>query len=612
MRRAFFCVILLGLIFFSFNVALAKVPIQPKPPTYPTEYPIKEVDDLFLTKEPWVEVNSDGTALVHWSTEVPTPGGRVYYGVYLPDQELDYPRFRKVALEEVTEFTKEHVAKINIKTFEKHKYNAARFVEKGEGVIAYRVEVFDPVKCTTRAYDRRFRFKKVGDTYIKALTITEGPFVDQVTTNSAIISWETDAPSLGCLVVNGEVYIDSENTIRHEVKVEGLNPGTVYEYTVLSYDASTDDLVTSRKYHLKTVPENAEVFKFAFLSDSREGVGGGERNYKGVNHRILTELFTDAFRKGADFIVFAGDLINGYTSNLRDFQMQLEAWKQTVEPIGHYIPIYEAMGNHDAALMLVYDDGTEHGVEFDKIGEESAEEVFRKEFVNPENGPEPEGPGLPTYKENVYSFDYGNTHIVVFNTNYWWSSQPEKYGGNLEGYIMNKQMEWIEQDLSAARARGIKHILMFGHEPAFPNGGHVKDAMCYNFGVPEKNNGIDRAYVIEMRDRFWEIVSKYHVLAVCFGDEHNYNRTLIDSKTPVYLDGSPNPNFVNPVWQIISGDAGAPFYAQNKDVPWVNDVQAFSLQCGYALFSIEGDKVFLTAYSHTGQILDKCELTAIK
>ena len=218
---------------------------------------------------------------------------------------------------------------------------------------------------------------------------------------------------------------------------------------------STIKLIGIYKWHVK---ENAEVFKFAFLSDSREGVGGGERNYKGVNHRILTELFTDVFRKGADFIVFAGDLINGYTSNLRDFQMQLEAWKQTVEPIGHYIPIYEAMGNHDAALMLVYDDGTEHGVEFDKIGDESAEEVFRKEFVNPENGPEPEGPGLPTYKENVYSFDYGNTHIVVFNTNYWWSSQPEKYGGNLEGHIMNKQMEWIEQDLSAARARGIKHM----------------------------------------------------------------------------------------------------------------------------------------------------------
>jgi hypothetical protein len=611
----FLCILLCLMVLTSAQVScvMAASPITNETVRYPVEHGTVTVDNRFLTLEPEVAVEPDGTALITWQTKVPTPSARVYYGLFLMDQELAYPRLRSVVRERDTEQTREHEVRIQIPVLERPEFDGSRLVELRQGVIAYRIEVIDPVEATARFYDRRFRYRRTGDSYVKAITIKEGPFVDLVTAESVTISWETDKPCFGLVRISGGSHEPGLRTTHHVIEIDGLSPETRYPYAVLSYDPETADTVTTRAYSLKTAPNNTDdcEFRFVHFSDSREGIGGGETSYEGVNHRILSELMIDAYRRGADLILFGGDLINGYTTSPRDFELQLEAWKRSVEPVAHYIPIYEGMGNHEA-LIVVYGDDTAATAAFDRQGAESAEAVFAAEFVNPANGPEPEGPGLPPYRENVYSFDYGNTHFVCFNNNYWWSSHPEQYGGNLEGHIMAGQLEWIEQDLAAARDRGLRHLIMFAHEPAFPNGGHIGDAMYYSGGLPEHNAGVDRSYVIEMRDRFWEIASRYDVLAVCFGDEHNYNRTLIDNETPVYPDSTANQDFVNPVWQLINGAAGAPFYARNRNVPWAGDVVAFSSQYCYELFSVEGDEVFMTTYSHTGQILDQCELTAVK
>lgn len=588
----------------------ARGPIHAELPNYPDQLSVVEVSDRFLEDVPQVVVNSDGISIISWELTdgFKTSGGTLYYGLYLPDQELDYPRFRFEKSFNETEMKVE----INIKDFFSETKDAAKFAENCQGVIPYRIELFDSEQKKVKYYDGRFSFKceKKGNdftNFVKTMTITEGPFVDQVTENSAIISWETDKPSIGMVKAGGREWTDGIFSTRHEIELTNLTPGVTYNYIVKSI--AGEDQVCSREYHFKTVSENAIELKFGYLSDAREGVGGGTESYSGVNYGALEDLFTGMYNQNVDFIVFAGDLVNGYTSDVKDFEMQLEAWKKAVEPVGHYIPIYEGMGNHEA-LMTVYNDGSKYGAEFDKYdptlgkGKEwdhSAEAIFAKEFVNPTNGPAAEAEGLPTYKENVYSFDYGNVHIVVFNTNYFWSNQPEKFGGNLEGFVMDKQIEWIEKDLADARARGVEHIFMFAHEPAFPNGGHVKDAMWYN-GDP---------YVVAQRDKLWEVISRYDVLAVGFGDEHNYNRTLIDKNTPVYTDGSSNPNFINPVWQVINGCAGAPFYAQQA-TPWSDNVKKFSSQTAYTIFTVKGSQVYIETYGRYGQLIDYAELTSIK
>jgi len=66
-------------------------------------------------------------------------------------------------------------------------------------------------------------------------------------------------------------------------------------------------------YHFKTAPRKVfPKFEFAIMSDSRAGVGGGERGFAGVNYHKLSRFMAEAYNNGADFILFGGDLVNGY------------------------------------------------------------------------------------------------------------------------------------------------------------------------------------------------------------------------------------------------------------------------------------------------------------
>jgi hypothetical protein len=112
-----------------------------------------------------------------------------------------------------------------------------------------------------------------------------------------------------------------------------------------------------------------------------------------------------------------------------------------------------------------------------------------------------------------------------------------------------------------------------------------------------------------VRDRFWSIVTKAGASAVFSGHEHNYSRTLIDGKTPVHRDGTPNPDFAKPTWQITQGAAGAPFYPRDYTAPWVKNVKKFVAHTwSYCLIQVRGPRVSLETYSYTGELLDQAEL----
>ncbi|MCD4843185.1 MAG: metallophosphoesterase family protein [Methanosarcinales archaeon] len=576
-------------------------------PIYP-ELPQKEyTPDYFLVGE--VDIVVDETtkkATLEFDTLQPASAAKVYYGLYIPEQDIKVPQYRRSVIEDLVEGSTSHSVEINIGKFEGARYDICNFSENG-GVICYRIELFNPDLASSVFYDGGFMVE--GD-YSIVPCIIEGPFVDLVNENSAVISWETDVTTTASVEIEGRSYSNSESDTHHEIAITGLSPGTKYEYDVLISG------IHYQTYHFKTAPTNPR-FEFAIMSDSRAGVGGGERGFAGVNYHKLSQFSIDAYNNGADFILFGGDLVNGYTTNMDDYRMQLKAWKDATEQIGCYIPIYEAMGNHEA-LVDVYDDGSSYGIEFDKHDNDitkSAETIFAEEFVNPANSfPDPENTSAPGYEENVYYIDYGNTRVIAFNTNYWWCNYPEDFGGNLEGYVMDNQLAWIENVLDDAKNDPtIEHIFMFAHEPAFPNGGHLHDAQWYNGGDPAQNKGynntqIDRTHVIERRDELWELISQNgKVVAVFFGDEHNYNRMNLNSETPVYLNGSTNSNFTNPVCQIITGGAGAPFYAQ-QETPWSDDVEFFYPSKHYCLVSVDGGIVSLKVVSDSGEIVDECVL----
>ena len=575
--------------------------------------------------------------------------GKIHTGPYpfeAGESDYDYPRYRR------TEALVNGAGLLRMDKFiDEDKYNANEW-PAGQGanppsmMIGYRLEVdgdgyYDSVLAITR---------DGGNVFGKNLSIVEGPFLTMATSDDptkATIAFELDEA-----LVSGtaKVQVDgigdftsSDTGKKHEVEVTGLTPSREYQYRVVVEDSPLEVHTAYYKFRAAPAKDTRKPVRFGFISDSREGVGGGERVYTGHNKHQLDQLVKHAYRKGADLFIFGGDLVNGYTSEIDDFRLQLKGWKQTFAGFWRGRPVYPAMGNHET-LLNVYDDGGTYGISLDKwpYATDSAEAVFADEFYNPVNGPVPSNPDRPTYNENVYKFQQGPVLFIAFNNNYWWTtnSQCENYGGSPEGYMLDDQLAWIENVLvDAEDDEAIKYIILYAQEPVFPAGGHVKDAMWYNGNNNVKayvNNGgtVEPAGpgIVDTRNHFWETVSgSSKVAAVLTGDEHAYHRIRIDSAMPVGMpdvpsddsdgDGivceagetcSPNPAFTYPTWQVTAGTGGAPYYAL-QDMPWRDNVVAFSSQTGYCMFEAKRNRISMTVYTITGQKIDYVrDLMAIK
>ncbi|NJL71999.1 MAG: hypothetical protein HC888_10585 [Candidatus Competibacteraceae bacterium] len=70
------------------------------------------------------------------------------------------------------------------------------------------------------------------ETYGDTPNILHGPIVDQVTSNSAIISFVTDRPTNAAVTINNREITTNQETTHHELLVQGLLPETEYTYRV--------------------------------------------------------------------------------------------------------------------------------------------------------------------------------------------------------------------------------------------------------------------------------------------------------------------------------------------------------------------------------------------
>ena len=552
---------------------------------------IERAPERLLQSEPVVTLSPEGDATIEWETVVPTQGGTIYMGVPNDDIALDWPIYN--ANQSIAEDNPrlKHSVRVDVRAYGTR--SAARMLLQG-GTLAYRLELFDPRKGAAQFIDRHFSFKIDHDLFQKIPTILEGPFLSQINRDSAIVWWVTDTPTKGEVRLMDGATTPSESglALRHVVRLKALKAGTKYAYQAIS--TADNGEIRSRTHNLRTSPQEPE-FSFAFTCDGRTGgLGGGDTALEGINGISARALAIQMARHSPHMLIFTGDLINGYTTREDDFRAQMRSWKRIYGPLWHEVPIYTGMGNHES-LIDIFPDRTQ----VDKQGQQSAEAVFASEFVHPMNGPEPERPGLPPYKGSVYSFDYAGCHFTQLNSDYWYSSRPEEHTGNPFGRLLPGQLQWLENDLMAARSAGAHHIFVFVHEPAFPNGGHMQDSL-WGGGEPEG---------VKVRDRFWTIVTQASATAVFSGHEHNYSRTLIDSKTPVHRDGTPNPEFAKPTWQITQGAAGAPFYPRDYTAPWTNNVKKFVAHTwSYCLIQVRGPRVSLETYAYTGELLDRAVL----
>jgi hypothetical protein len=547
--------------------------------------------------------------------------GSLYYGFIKPNdgrypQPVFYKSFATI---------KKGRASLEILGLLGGNYDMVNWQETGQGTLGYRVMS----KNGTILYDGKLAFLGKGPFQVNAASIIEGPFVnfskDGTFHQSLRISFDTLSATTATIVVqprtdNTQVltFNNDTPTNHHEITIKDLLPDTAYTYSVTS---QSDEHVYTESYTFKTAPEpgSRKPFTFAYASDSRMAQGGGERNIEGTNAYIMKRIAALVRFKKAAFMQFTGDMINGELDSVDKTKVEYRNWKRAIEPFIHEIPVLTTMGNHEA-LTHKFDPlvGT---ISIDRFPyeTESAEAVFASQFVNPTNGPisedgtdydpNPNQQDFPSYQENVFYYIYDNTAIIVLNSNYWYAptltSFPE-LGGNLHGYLMDKQLEWLETTLATLDADdNLDFILTTQHTPVFPSGGHVKNDMWYHGNnslravVKHSANGdnlIQRG-ILEQRDKYLKILMKSKkVLGFMTGDEHNFYWLQMNQAVNIYPkdwdkeDIRQLPDF-RPLYQVNNGAAGAPYHVQESTAPWKEHVQNFTTQNAVVFFHIHGKTI---------------------
>ena len=122
-----------------------------------------------------------------------------------------------------------------------------------------------------------------------------------------------------------------------------------------------------------------------------------------------------------------------------------------------------------------------------------------------------------------YSFDFNGSHFAVINT-------------DPVGNDATAPVHWLAKDLAAAKDRGIKHMFVFGHKPAF----------SYDFDYSGSTHGFDSNPA--NRDAFWSLIEEYKATYFC-GHEHIYHMT------------QPTKDQGGKAWQVLVGSGGSPFDA---------------------------------------------------
>ena len=523
--------------------------------------------------------------------------GLLYYGfVNINDGRYSQPVYFKRYSE-----IKEGLAQIDMTVLVDH-YDMIGWAKSHKGILAYRV-VDDKGNIL---YDGKLSFVKK-EKFEVVPSVTEGPMLSILTDSSVTIRYKTNLKAKSYVKIGGQTFEDTKLTEVHELLIPHLESDTKYEYELICGG-------NTYKYSFRTAPKKGRrtAFTFAYASDSRGGQGGGERNIRGTNAYILKKVMALASQQKSVFVQFTGDLINGYSLDISNSQLEYANFKHVISPFTTYTPFYVGIGNHESVGRL-FPVKNQYGVFVDRFpfDTESMEAVFAKEFTHPLNGPISEDgeeydpdkkkKDFPSYQENVYYYVYDNIAVVVLNTEYLYTPSlaysPQTSGG-LHGYLMDGQLKWLANTLSTfEKDTDIDYVFITHHTPIFPNGGHARNSMWYNGDNHYRSiiagQGMKRG-IIEQRDKYLDLIvnKSSKVIAVLTGDEHNYCKTLINADIKMYpTDWTlPKLKLKRSIYQINNGACGAPYYAQ-EETPWSEFTSGFSTQNALVLIDVDGRKV---------------------
>lgn len=256
-----------------------------------------------------------------------------------------------------------------------------------------------------------------------------------------------------------ELVTDLGSVSLFTVTITGLEPGARYAYRV------GDGKNWSEALSFSTESKSSAGFKFLVFGDSQSGIA--DTPEYGPWHDTVQNAVKA--NRDARFMVNMGDLVEVGQS-----YAHWNNWFTAARGAIDAIPDMAVQGNHET-----YAPGTDGSVK---------PLYWSAQFPLPQNGPE----GL---ENQVYSWDYGNVHFVVLD------SQEEEEGPTY-GDILKVQTAWLDNDLSLTRQPW--KIVLFHKTP-------------YYLKASRANEAVKAAFV--------PILDAHHVDVVFNGHDHGVART---------------------------------------------------------------------------------------
>lgn len=319
-----------------------------------------------------------------------------------------------------------------------------------------------------------------------------------------------------------------------EATMTGLEAGKDYYYQV-----GNDVTGWSNQYKFSIKGGGTKDFSFLYMGD----VQYNSQETAAEEYAAWGELLSQSATKFPEvsFGLLGGDMVN-YGQNYSDWNMFLgEATK-----IFSKIPLLSTPGNHESNAVS------------------GKPELYLKFFSLPKNGPE-------NFKEEFYSYDYNDCHVVALNSNIFLNEQL--ISGAMKEADFDKIKQWIKDDLASSNAKW-KIIVM--HHPAYQV---VSDAAAQ-----------------KVMENWVPVFEEAQVdLALC-GHQHVYMRTA-----PMYHNKMNNKGIT-----YVMGNSGKKFY---------NPVEVFYSRkmldhtSTYQIVKVTDDNLSLSTYGLEGSLLDSVTMT---
>ncbi len=358
-----------------------------------------------------------------------------------------------------------------------------------------------------------------------AARLTRGPILLQVAATSAAILLESDLPvdaavEWGATAALGQRVDAAGPARRHLLALRDLPASSLVHYRVLVAGAASP----TRSF--RTLPGAGEVVRLGVYGDVRGG------------HQTHAALLAQLRSEDPDVIVATGDLVlRG--SDEGDWQRFFAIAGEVLATI----PYVSAIGNHDTG----------------RTGD--ARRRFGDVFALPAVVAGTERPAWAHW----HSHDVGDVHLAMLDSN---------------AYDEQAQLDWLDADLSAARARGARVLIAVTHDGPFSRGTHGGNARAAADYVP--------------------VLVRHRAALILSGHDHLYQRGRQGG-----LD------------YVVSGGGGAPLYAitcgvRGKRACKVDDgMLAVIREHHYVILTVYPDALEICPRRADGTALEACTRTRL-